>query len=484
METKAATTVILTLEHFGRIASLLPFRHPFRRLAVPCALLASLALTACADIRREPFTAAQQQDAQIAGIPDARFWNDAPDAPQRMLPPISKDGESLTMLALSGGGDNGAFGAGLLNGWSETGTRPEFSIVTGVSTGALIAPFAFLGSRYDATLADLFTHVSGDDIYRSRFPLAFLWTTSLYDTAPLAEAIRTHVTDTMIEEVAAEHARGRRLFVATANLDAQRMTIWDMGAIAASHTSGSHELFRRVMLASSAIPALFPPVMIDSVAQGKTITEMHVDGGATAQIFAAPNQAVIDDRRPIPGPPGRIKIYLVVNSKLGGDFHIVEPRTIPILAQSFSLDVESSLYSLVSTNYLFARDHGIDFNLAYIHNDFPTAWGKYFDTAQMRKLFAYGVQRGRDPQVWDKRPPGQSELLKTPAKHQAATRGPVRVVAAHSSTAWSARLVCRLRAGRPGVAAGFSRARPPAVVRALRQPKHAPRAGVSAPRAL
>jgi hypothetical protein len=393
-----------------------PSTHePLRgRLALSCVLIASLALSACADIHREPFTEAEQQNAQIAGIPGARFWDDAPDAPQRMRPPIANGGKSLTMLALSGGGDNGAFGAGLLNGWSETGARPEFSIVTGVSTGALIAPFAFLGSRYDATLAGLYTQVSADDIYRARFPLAFLWTSSLYDTAPLAQAIRTHVTDAMIDEVAAEYARGRRLFVATANLDAQRMVIWDMGAIAASHASGSHDLFRSVMLASSAIPGLFPPVMIEAVSQGRTISEMHVDGGATAQILTVPNQAVIDDRAPPPGiAPGRIRIYLVVNSKLGGDFHIVEPHTIPILSQGFSLDVESSIASLVNTNYLFARDHGIDFNLAYIHNDFPTAFGKYFDTAQMRKLFDYGVRRGRDPQSWDKRPPSQGELLKT-----------------------------------------------------------------------
>jgi hypothetical protein len=353
------------------------------RFAFSLALIASVAaLSGCADVHREPFTESMQQDAQIPGIEDARFWDDAPDAAQRMAPPGDTVGKELTMLALSGGGDNGAFGAGLLTGWTKTGMRPDFSIVTGVSTGALIAPFAFLGPRYDAALADVYTHVSAHDIYRARFPLAFLWTTSVFDTAPLAKMIEAHVPNAMIDEIAQEHIRGRRLFVGTANLDAQRMVIWNMGAIAASHEPGRYALFRKVLLASSSIPALFPPVMINAVAQGHIISEMHVDGGATAQILTVPPQVIIEDRTP--PDPGRVHLYLVANSKLGGDFHIVQPRTIPILSQAFSLEVQSSLYSLVSTSYLFARDHGIDFNLSYIHNEFPTAYGKYLDTDSRR----------------------------------------------------------------------------------------------------
>jgi hypothetical protein len=386
------------------------------RFAYSVVLITGLGLlSGCVEVR-EPFTETQQNDAQIQGIADARFWNDAPDAALRMAPPAASAGNNLTMLALSGGGDNGAFGAGLLNGWTKSGTRPEFSIVTGVSTGALIAPFAFLGSRYDAALTDVYTHISAQDIYRPRFPLAFLWTTSLYDTAPFARMIEAHVTDSMINEIASEYSRGRRLFVGTANLDAQRMVIWNMGAIAASHEPGRYVLFRKVLLASSSIPALFPPVMINAVVQGHVISEMHVDGGATAQILTVPNQVVIDDR--LPPTPNRLHVYLIVNSKLGGDFHIVEPRTIPILSQGFSLDVQSSLYSLVSTSYLFAHDHGIDFNLSYIRNDFPTVYGKFFDFSEMRQLYDYGVRRGEDPQSWDKHPPGQGELLTTqePAK--------------------------------------------------------------------
>jgi hypothetical protein len=144
------------------------------------AIAALVALSGCATIQRSVYSSGEQQEATIVGIPDARLWGDAPDAPRHMLPPISTGGDELTLLALSGGGDTGAFGAGILNGWSRTGARPEFSVVTGVSTGALIAPLAFLGPAYDAALADVYTHVSARDIYRMQFPLAIPGSVSMW----------------------------------------------------------------------------------------------------------------------------------------------------------------------------------------------------------------------------------------------------------------------------------------------------------------
>lgn len=367
-------------------------------------------LTGCASMNRQPFSLEMQQNAEIPGIPNARFWADAPDAAQRMTPPASRTGNAVTMLALSAGGNNGAYGAGLLNGWTKSGTRPDFSIVTGVSTGALVAPFAFLGPSYDAALADAFTHVSERDVSRARFPLAFLWTSSIADSEPLGHSIRARIGDGMIDQIAQEYRRGRRLFIGTANLDAERMVIWDMGAIAASGDPGRYDLFRKVLLASSSIPALFPPVMIDAVADGQKISEMHVDGGATAQILALPTQVVITDQRP--PDSSRLHLYLVVNSKLGGDFHLAKPRTLPILQQAFSLHVQSSLFSLISTSYVFARDHGIDFNLSFIGNDFPTN-DKFFDVSTMRQLYEYGFRRGVSGKFWEKRPPGEAEQIGT-----------------------------------------------------------------------
>ena len=185
-----------------------------------------------------------------------------------------------------GGGANGAFGAGLLKGWTESGTRPAFKLVTGISTGALIAPFAFLGSGYDATLEDFYTTITTKDIYRERSYFAILFDpSSMTDTTPLQKIVAKQVDENVLAAVAQAHRQGRRLFIGTTNMEAGKLVIWDMGAIAASGKPGALELFRKVMLASAAIPVAFPPVFIPVKAAGKEYEEMHVDGGTAAQVF-------------------------------------------------------------------------------------------------------------------------------------------------------------------------------------------------------
>jgi predicted acylesterase/phospholipase RssA len=280
-------------------------------------------------------------------------------------------------------------------------------MVTGVSTGALIAPFAFLGPDEDASLERLYTTISARDIYKLRFPLAIPASPSAASTAPLARLIASAVTDALIDRVAHEQARGRRLFVGTANLDAQRMVIWNMGAIAASHAPRRYALFRQILLASSAIPALFPPVMIAAQAGGRTISEMHVDGGTTAQILTLPNAAIVGGQTSTIA--SRLHLYVIVNNKLNGEFHLVTPKTIPIASQSFSLNLRSSLSGSIDVSYLYAIAHGVDFNLSYIARDYPGDDRKTFDTAYMRKLFADGWQLGARGDFWETRPPVQGE---------------------------------------------------------------------------
>jgi hypothetical protein len=370
-------------------------------------ILAALALQGCATIQRAPFTEAQQVAATIPGIPAARFWADAPDAARQMSPSLAGAEGEKTMLALSGGADNGAYGAGLLNGWSQTGTRPEFSIVTGVSTGALIAPFAFLGADQDATLERVFTTISARDIYRGRFALAIPSSPSAASTGPLARLIANVMSDALIDRIGREHARGRRLFVGTANLDAQRMVIWNMGAIAASDAPGRYLLFRQVLLASSAIPAFFPPVMIRAEAGGRAISEMHVDGGTTAQILSLPDEAITGGG---PATAARsLHIYMIVNNKLNGEFRLVKPRTIPIASQSISLNLRSAMTGTVNLSYLYAKAHGIDFNISFIDKDYPDKGHKLFDNAFMRGLYGFGLKLGQSGAFWQKHPPDQDE---------------------------------------------------------------------------
>lgn len=369
--------------------------------------VASLALQGCATIDREAFSETQQLEATIPGIPSARFWADAPDAARQMSPALVGSQGEKTMLALSGGSDNGAYGAGLLNGWSLSGTRPEFSIVTGVSTGALIAPFAFLGAGQDKTLEMVFTTISAKDIFRTRFPLAIPASPSAASTNPLAELIASVMSDDLIDRIAREHRRGRRLLLGTANLDAQRMVIWDMGAIAASDAPGRYLLFRQVLLASSAIPAFFTPVMIRAEYGGKAISEMHVDGGTTAQILTMPNEAITGDW-PVAGTR-RLQIYLIVNNKLNGEFKLVNPRTIPIASKSISLNLRSSMVGTVNLSYLYAKAHRIDFNMSFIDKEYPGEDRKLFDTAYMRGLYDFDLKLGQSGDFWKKRPPGQEE---------------------------------------------------------------------------
>lgn len=368
------------------------------------AALGALALTACSTISRPPFTAGQSAEARIADIPDARFWADAPEAAERMRP-VAPAGARVTMLALSGGADEGAYGAGVLNGWTQSGTRPTFTIVTGVSTGALIAPFAFLGQDGDAEVARLYTSIAAGDIFRPRFPLAIAGSTSVASTAPLRRLLAREVTPALVERIAAAHRAGRRLFVATANLDAQRPVIWDMGAIAASAAPGKVALFRQVLLASSSIPVFFPPVAIDAVAGAAMVRELHVDGGTTAGILTVPPQLLAEDR-PVPDA-GRLDVYLLMNSRLGGDFQLVTPRLAPILRRSAALNQQATLLTLAQASHAYARRHAIGWHLAFIGNDIAPS-SRLFDTAYMRRLYAYGLERGRRG-AWVDHPPEGAE---------------------------------------------------------------------------
>ena len=231
---------------------------------------------------RPDFTADDQAAAIIPGIPDARFWA---DSEQDFLAALPKD--PGPWLALSTGGGDGAYGAGLLSGWSESGKRPEFSVVTGVSTGSLMAPFAFIGSSQDSGLKRAYTETNAGDIFEdTKTP------ESLVDTWPLKRLIEREVTPELLAQVAEGYKKGRRLFVATTNLDAERGVIWNMGAIAAKGDDNALKLFRNILLASTAIPGLFPPVLIDVEANGKKTQEMHADGGLSAQVFVAPESMI------------------------------------------------------------------------------------------------------------------------------------------------------------------------------------------------
>jgi hypothetical protein len=314
------------------------------------------------------------------------------------LPPTS-------YLAISGGGDNGAFTAGFLNGWTKAGTRPEFKIVTGVSTGALIAPFAFLGPAYDGVLKALYVNVSPKDIVTERGFYSILLKDAMNDSTPLWQLLEAHVTQNVVDAIAAEYAKGRLLFLATTNLDARRPVIWNVTKIAASRQPGALNLIRKIMLASASIPGAFPPVMFNVEANGKTFEEMHVDGSTTAQVFVYWTGVQLKKMAEERGAERERKVYVLCNARLDPEWGEVERRTLPITLQAIVTMIEYHVIGDLYRIYDVTKRDGTDFNLAYIPSTFTVLHTTRFDTAYMRQLYTFGFEQAAAGYQWAKLPP-------------------------------------------------------------------------------
>jgi len=331
---------------------------------------------------REKFTLAEQNAAVIPGIPDARFFADSEADFLRVVPATPGP-----WLALSSGGADGAFGAGILVGLSETGKRPEFSMVTGVSTGALMAPFAFLGSKYDDKLRDAYTTITSADIFELGGKGE-----SFFDTWPLKALIAKRVTPELLNDIAAEHRRGRRLLVLTTNLDAERPVAWNMGAIAAKGDDKALKLFRDILLAAGSIPGAFPPVLIDVESGGHKFQEMHGDGGLNNQFFIAPQQMLVSTSNArLPATD----LYVIVNTTLTTTFYPTERDTISILGRGISVGVRTLTRVMIDQAYAAAKRNGIGFHLAMIDPTFDVPSRGAFDPDYMKALFKFGSEQAR-----------------------------------------------------------------------------------------
>lgn len=318
-----------------------------------------------------------------------------------------KHGERLPAvagLAVSGGGDNGAFGAGLLVGWTEAGDRPDFKYVTGISTGALTAPFAFLGSAYDEQLQRVYTTISSKNILKKRGPHAALYNDAMSDNAPLCDLVESIATNGLLRAVGGQYEKGRLLMVATTDLDARRPVMWNIGAIAQSGHPKAVELFQGILVASAAIPGVFPPIMIDVEVDGRYYQEMHVDGGAMAQAFLYP-PSYVGTKSIRTGREGRT-LYVIRNARLDPGWSRVERRTLSIATRAVASLLHSQGIGDLYQIYLLTQRDDIDFNLAYIGSDFTADKEGDFDNAFMRKLFDYGYQQGKKGYPWEKYPPG------------------------------------------------------------------------------
>jgi hypothetical protein len=371
--------------------------------AVAVILVAMMFVQGCATAppRANPLPEELAYTAEIPGIPLARSYADeGPEYVRKWIESMSDEeirvryagivDREHNFLAISGGGQNGAFGAGLLYGWSESGTRPEFTMVTGISTGGLIAPFAFLGPEYDETLKEIYTSYTTSDLLAERSLLNIIRNDAAADSAPLRARIAEHVDEAMMKAIAVEHGKGRALFIGTTNLDAARPVMWNIGRIASANTAEALELIRDVMLASASIPGAFPPVSFDVEANGQQYEELHVDGGMTSQVFLYPlgiDFRRIEERLNAQGTPN---LFVIRNASLYPDWETTDRKLAPIVGRTISSLIRTQGYGDLQRMYIGSIRDGLHFNLASIPEDFELQPQEPFDREYMNALFERG----------------------------------------------------------------------------------------------
>lgn len=383
-----------------------------------------LALVGCSSLQRKAAVPSQQMgQAQIVGLSGVRYLVASQSSIDQMAEDIQagfkvRDEKTLNSpanyLSLSGGGDDGAYGAGLLIGWAERGDRPQFNLVTGISTGALIAPFAFMGKEYDPALREVYTKYGPRDIFIERGLISGILSDGLSDTTPLYQLISKYIDQDFLKKVGNEYTtKNRWLLIGTSNLDAGVPVVWNMGKIASIGTPEALELFRKIMLASASIPGAFSPVMFDVEVAGQSFQEMHVDGGAITQVFLYPSalsqraqdlQFKLQKQR---------NAYIIRNARLDPAWRETERGTLSIIQRAISSLIQTQGIGDLYRIYHNTQVDGVNFNLAFIGSDFKFPHKTEFDTAYMQALFEYGYKQGLGGKEWQKYPPGYKKGFDT-----------------------------------------------------------------------
>lgn len=386
-----------------------------------CAIPVLAMLAACNTLPRNPVPPALTHTARIPGMPEVRAWAGQPnetlrqdyrlslqqESPQDF--PAGVDGVILyPHLALSGGGSVGAFGAGFLNGWTASGQRPVFKIVTGVSTGALMAPFAFLGADYDDELYRFYTTTDTDDVFESGSALfALMRRDSFARTAPLKALIEESVDAGLLREVARAHQQGRRLYMGTVDLDTRRFMVWNMGLIAEQGTPEALALFHKVMLASASIPIGFPPVLFEVEAEGRRYDEMHIDGFVGASVFlnvGVFNTAALNAEAA--RGPSRERIHVVHNGQLNAPPSPTTRSLGGIATRVIEVSGKAGIVGDLYREYAFAQLKHADFQWVTIDENVVLPNPMVFNPTEMAALYAIGYEAARHGPRWLFKPPG------------------------------------------------------------------------------
>jgi len=381
-----------------------------------------LLVNGCTTVRSHPPVPPSLEDkVQVPGFPGVRGWGNglspglqeslAEACRQELAAQPGKPAGKLALkcedvLVLSGGSDNGAFGAGLLCGWTERGDRPTFKLVSGFSTGALLGLFAFLGPSYDGQLKEAYTTITTKKIFKVKNFFSIMTSESIVDSQPLIELIARYVTETMLADIAAGHRQGRRLFATTTQLDAQRLVVWDLGAIAARGAPQALALFRKVLLASSALAGIFSPVYFEVAAEGQTYGEMHVDG-ATASEAITYEHAVqpLTAVRTAETRARPRRLFVIRNGRLRPEWQEVKPHILAIMPRALATLIKNQSVGDLYRLYYEAQRDGFDYHLAIIPEDFQTPQRERFDPEYMNQLFHLGYEMASRGSPWTKTPP-------------------------------------------------------------------------------
>ncbi len=392
--------------------------HVAARVFLPV-LCCVVLLSACASPPRRSHPVPEDLSGQIEvlGRWRIRTWGD--ESPQKFNEMIAAGKTSARLkrfaghfrkapyfLSISGGGANGAYGAGVITGWTKSGRRPQFSIVTGVSTGALIAPFAFLGPEYDWVLEEVYNFHGTEDLVSVRSIAASIFSDAFFDSTPLKNRIANYITMDEMQAIAAEHLRGRVLLIGTTDMDALRPVVWNIGMIAEQDTPEALELIHRIILASASIPVAFPPVVISLAHKGSVYQELHADGGVTNQVFLFPpglDWTGFIGHFSISKKPD---LYIIRNDRLSATFEFTPARLMPLAKRSIDGLIRTQGIGDLFRLYVTARTYNFDYFLAHVPNDFHVATDELFDPEYMRPLFQIGYQQGLKGGCWRSTPPG------------------------------------------------------------------------------
>lgn len=385
-----------------------------------CSVVVLLLSTSCSTLLRNPVPENLTEDANLITLDDVRFFGDGqPDNARKVV--RQKVDQSIAgrpdewsrgrvidanFLIITGGGSNGAYGAGLLNGMTDSGNRPKFEVITGVSTGALLAPFAFLGSDYDSVIKELYTQSSTKDILRLRNALIGIFSSSLGNSEPLQQLIARYITMDFMEKVADEYQIGRRLFVGTTNIDAQRPVIWDMGKIATYGTDEALGLFHKVLLASASIPAAFPAVTFQVEADGRMYEELHVDGGVTNNAFFLPLNVGLASYLKELGLQIKPTMYVIRNSRSTPAWESVKNKALSIARRSIDTLGKNSTTGDLHKLYTFTQINGAGYRITSVPSSFNEPEKELFDPVYQRKLYQVGYDIGLNGIEWETTPPG------------------------------------------------------------------------------